>query len=124
MLFEPELHLSSDVIVPDLAAWRHEHMARVPNVAYFTQPPDWVCEIVSLTTAAMDRVRKLRVYARERVTHAWLIDPLARTLEIYRLERERWLVVSTHSGDDRVHAEPFDAIELQLSRWWLPAETP
>jgi Uma2 family endonuclease len=119
ILFEPELHLNSDLIVPDLTGWRHEHMARVPSVAYFTQPPDWVCEIVSPTTAATDRVRKMRVYAREQVAHAWLVDPLAKTLEVYRLEQGRWAVAATYSGDERVRAEPFDAIELQLSRWWL-----
>ena len=119
LLFEPELHLGEDVLVPDLAGWRRERMATLPNVAAFTQAPDWVCEVVSPATGAVDRGRKMRIYARESVGNLWLVDPLARTLEVYRLESARWVVVSTHAGADRIRAEPFDAIELDPGRWWL-----
>ena len=119
LLFEPELHLGEDVIVPDLAAWRRERMPAIPNVAAFTQPPDWVCQILSPTTGAIDRGRKMRIYAREQVGHLWIVDPLAGTLEIYRLERDDWVVASTHGGSERVRPEPFDAVELDITRWWL-----
>ena len=119
LLDEPELHLGEDVIVPDLAAWRQERMPVLPNVAAFTQAPDWVCEVVSPTTGAIDRGRKMRIYARERVPHLWIVDPLARTLEIYRLEGDRWVVASTHGGSERVRPEPFEAVELEIARWWL-----
>lgn len=116
---EPELHLGQDVLVPDLAGWRHERMPRVPNVAYFSLAPDWACEVVSPRTGRLDRSRKMGVYAREGVRHLWLVDPLARTLETYRLEATRWIVVGNHGGDDRVRAEPFEAVEVALERWWL-----
>ena len=119
ILFEPELHLGSDVVVPDIAGWRRETMPVLPNVAAFTQAPDWACEVVSPTTAGVDRVRKMRIYARESVGHLWLVEPLARTLEVYRLENGRWVVASTHGGSERVRAEPFEAVELELTRWWL-----
>lgn len=119
ILFEPELHLGPDVAVPDLAGWRHERMPRVPNVAYFTDAPDWVCEAVSPTTGAVDRGQKMRIYAREKVGYLWLVDPIARTLEVYRLEAVRWIVAATYTGNDHVRAEPFDAIEIDLTRWWL-----
>ena len=119
LLSEPELHLGEDVIVPDLAAWRRERMPVLPNVAAFTQPPDWVCEVVSPTTGAIDRGRKMRIYAREVIAHLWIVDPLARTLEVYRLERDRWVVGSTHAGNERVRPEPFEAVELEIARWWL-----
>lgn len=119
LLFEPELHLGDDVLVPDYAGWRRQRMPVLPNVAAFEQTPDWLCEVVSPTTGAIDRGRKMRIYARERVGHLWLIDPLARTLEVYRLESDRWAVASTHGASDAVRAEPFDAVELQLARWWL-----
>jgi len=119
ILFEPELHFATDVLVPDLAGWRHERMPKVPNVAYFELAPDWVCEVVSPTTGRLDRVRKMPVYAREHVRHLWLVDPILRTLEVYRLEGTRWVVASTHGGPEQVRAEPFEAVELDLSRWWL-----
>jgi hypothetical protein len=62
------------------------------------------------------------VYARERVEHIWLVDPLQRTLEVYRLEGQRWMVVSTHGGEESIHAEPFAALKLDISRWWLEPE--
>ena len=119
LLFEPELHLGEDVIVPDFAGWRRDRMPVLPNVVGFTQPLDWVCEVVSPRTGAIDRGRKMRIYARERVGHLWMVDPLARTLEIYRLEADRWIVASTHAASERVRPEPFDAMELDIGRWWL-----
>ncbi len=92
------------------------------NVAYFEQAPDWVCEVVSPTTARLDRVRKMPIYAREQVGHLWLVDPIMRTLEVYRLEGQRWVVASTHGGAESVRAEPFAALELDMSRWWLEPE--
>ena len=119
ILFEPELHLNADILVPDLAGWKREHMPVLENVPYFTQAPDWVCEIISPTTALTDRVRKMPIYARERVGHLWLIDPSARTLEVYRLDANRWVVVNTYGDNSVVQVEPFEAVELDMSRWWL-----
>jgi Uma2 family endonuclease len=119
ILFEPELHLGPDILVPDLAGWRREQMPILENVAYCEQAPDWVCEVVSPSTGRLDRVRKMPIYAREQVSHLWLVDPLLRTLEVYRLEGQQWVVASTHGGAESVHAEPFAAVELAMSRWWL-----
>lgn len=118
-LDEPELHLGDDVLVPDLAAWRRERLPSLPNVVGFTLPPDWVCEAVSPSTARIDRTKKATIYAREGIAHLWLLDPLARTLEVHRLESGRWVVAATHGGDGPLRAEPFDAVELTLGRWWL-----
>ena len=119
-LFEPELHFGADVLVPDFAGWRTERLPVVPNVAALTLAPDWVSEIISPSTGAVDRGRKMRIYAREGVAHLWLVDPLVRTLEAYRLDGEHWTLAGTLSGDDRVRVEPFATVELALERWWLP----
>ncbi len=118
ILAAPELHLGPDVLVPDLAGWRRTRMPHVPETAYFPLAPDWVCEILSPSTASLDRTQKLAIYAREAVGHAWLIDPIARTLEILRLEARRWTTVVTYAGDAVVRAEPFDAIEFNLGELW------
>jgi len=110
-----------DVIVPDYAGWRRDRVPVLPNVAAFEVAPDWVCEVVSPSTGAVDRSRKMRIYARERVGHLWIVDPILRTLEVYRLEDARWIVASAHGGTGVVRAEPFDAVELRLARWWLEA---
>jgi Uma2 family endonuclease len=120
LLPEPELHFGDDVLVPDWAGWRRERLPVLENVPFFTLAPDWVCEIVSPSTGRVDRSRKMPRYAADGVAHLWLVDPSARTLEIYRLEAGRWIVAAAHGGDDVVRAEPFDAIEIRLARWWLP----
>jgi len=119
ILYEPELHLGRDVLVPDLAGWRRERMPTIPNTPAFTLAPDWVCEVVSPHTARLDRVRKMPVYAHEGVAHLWLVDPLMKTLEVYRLESGHWVVASTHAGPDLCRAEPFAAVEFDMTRWWI-----
>jgi len=119
ILDEPELHLAADVLVPDLAGWRRERLPSVPaSAAYLELAPDWVCEVSSPATARLDRVRKLPIYAREGVQHVWLVDPIARTLEVLALERARWTLLLTASDEAPVRAAPFDAIELDLSALW------
>jgi Uma2 family endonuclease len=115
---EPELHLGADILVPDLGGWRRERMPVVEDTPFFTLAPDWVCEVLSPRTAKTDRVQKLPVYARERVGHVWLVDPLQRTLEVLKREDQRWLGIGAWSDDARVRAEPFHAIELDLAILW------
>ncbi len=125
LLFEPEVHLGADVVVPDLAGWRR---ARMPEItveeSFFTLAPDWACEVMSPGTEAMDRARKLPLYARESVHHVWLVDPLQRTLEVLRRDGPAWLIVAVHEGNVKVRAEPFDAIELDLSILWADVVLP
>jgi Uma2 family endonuclease len=115
ILFEPELHFGTDVVVPDVAGWRRERLPALPERAYFIEVPDWICEVLSPSTAAMDRAKKLAIYARERVAHVWLVDPIACTLEILRFEAGRWTIVSIFTQRDTPRAEPFEAIELDLA---------
>ncbi len=108
---------------PDIAGWRIARMPEIPDVVGFTLAPDWVCEVVSPSTARLDRTRKMRIYARAGVAHLWLLDPLTHTLEVYRLDAGRWVVASVHGGDEHVCAEPFDAVALDPTRWWLGLQT-
>jgi Uma2 family endonuclease len=118
LLDEPELHLHGDVLVPDLAGWRRERMPRMPEASAFELAPDWVCEVLSASTAAVDRTEKLPIYAREGVRHAWLVEPLARTLEVFRLEGGFWVLVAAVEGERCVRAEPFDVVEIDLAALW------
>jgi len=115
---EPELHLEADVLVPDLAGWKRDRMPAPPTGAFFDLAPDWVCEVISPSTARVDRVIKMAIYARHGVSHAWLLDPLARTLEVFGLESGRWVMLSAHGDDAIVRAAPFDAVAIDLLRLW------
>lgn len=118
ILFEPELHLGDDALVPDLAGWRRERMPTFPDTAAFTLAPDWVCEVVSPTSERLDRARKMPAYAREGVRNLWLVNPLTQTLEVFRLAEAGWLLLATHEGATKVRAEPFEAVELDLGPLW------
>ena len=118
ILGKPELHLHDDVVVPDLAGWTRERLAVIPDLPFLTIAPDWVCEILSPSTERIDRLKKLRIYAREGVSHLWLVNPALRTLEVFRLENGRWAVLATHGGPETIQAEPFDRVTLELSRIW------
>jgi Uma2 family endonuclease len=119
ILYEPELHFGRDVLVPDLAGWRRERCPEPPSGPFATLAPDWVCEVLSPSTASLDRIKKLPIYAANNVSHAWIVDPESRTLEVFRRAGEHWLLVATHADDEKVRAEPFDAVELELSALWV-----
>lgn len=126
ILDEPELHFPDptepgeiDVVVPDVAGWRRARMPELPETAYFTLAPDWICEVLSKSTEALDREEKMPLYAREGVRHAWLIDPAERTLEVFALgARGTWGKPMIHRGAEVVRAAPFEAIGLDLMALW------
>lgn len=120
ILDEPELHLSGDVLVPDLAGWRRERMPQVPKSHIFDIPPDWACEVLSHSTERIDRARKLPIYARHGVRHSWLVDVEQQFLEVKRLVNGSWTDVAIFTADEAVRAEPFDAIEIDMTLVWGP----
>ena len=119
---EPEIHFGPrpdvQVAVPDLAGWRRKRMPEMPEDHRFRVVPDWVCEIASPSTAHVDRTVKMPLYARHGVAYAWVVDPQSRTLEVFRLEHDRWVPLTTYSGEQRVSAEPFEALDFDLKDLW------
>ncbi len=120
ILDEPELHLGDDILVPDLAGWRRERMPSLPETAWFDLSPDWVCEILSPSTARVDRIIKMPIYAREGVAYLWLVDPDLKSLEAFELnDNGHWTLTATLKDDDPVSLPPFDAIEFPLDALWV-----
>ena len=118
ILDEPELHLGPHVLVPDLAGWRRERLPALPETAWFEVAPDWICEVLSPSTARVDRVEKLPIYAAAGVRHAWLIDPDLRTLEAFENQDGRWLLLAARENDNPIQLPPFDAISFPLNALW------
>ena len=85
-----------------------------PSVAHFTLAPDWVCEVLSPSTARIDRTIKKQLYARAGVSFLWLVDPVLRVLEVLQLHEGQWLEQGSWSGNARVSAAPFEVLELEL----------
>ncbi len=126
ILDEPELHLGPHVLVPDLAGWRRSTLPELPtDSASFSVPPDWVCEVLSPSTHRLDRLRKLPAYASCGVGYAWLVDPIERTVEVYRRHEDTWILVTVADGDDTAaRLEPFHAVALDLTAWWVQGVGP
>lgn len=124
ILVEPEVHFIRDteVLVPDLAGWRRERLPRLPRDQRIEVAPDWVCEILSPSTARKDRVVKMPIYARYGVAHLWLVDPLAQTLEAFALHEGRWALIGSFQEQDRVSIAPFAEMTLELGGLWAETE--
>ena len=118
ILDEPELHWGENIVVPDLAGWRREHMPHLPDTAYFTLTPDRVCEVLSPATRRLDLYGKRPLYAREGVPFLWLVDPSDRTLESFEVRDGRWPLIATATDDNPVAIAPFDPISFSLADLW------
>lgn len=121
ILDEPECHLKPDlrVVIPDLAGWRRERMRAPPSDNHkFTLVPDWVCEVLSPSTSSRDALIKMPCYLAAGVAWAWLVDPVARRLDVFRADGSEWVAVTALEGAARARVPPFEAIELDLTAWW------
>jgi Uma2 family endonuclease len=118
ILFEPEIHVLGDVLVPDIAGWREERVpGRLEGVG-MDVAPDWVCEVLSPSTERFDRRQKLPRYALAGVWHVWLVDPVARRLDVYARDRLDWIRIESYAGDAIVCAPPFEAVPIELAPLW------
>jgi Uma2 family endonuclease len=120
VLYEPELHLGEDIVVPDLAGWRRNRYDAEAE-AFFTVPPDWICEIVSPSTELRDRGQKMALYAKAGLAYAWLVQPRLRSIEAFQLDplTHRWTVIEVYSGGS-IRVPPFETLEFDLDSLWIP----
>lgn len=124
ILIEPEIGLGEDIIVPDLAAWKKERFPISEESNWISAAPNWICEILSPSTFRNDKVKKMPLYARHAVGYIWLIDPIAMTMDAFRLESGRWSLLGSYAEDDKVRVEPFQEIEINLFDLWIGSLKP
>lgn len=125
ILDEPECHLTPDrrVVIPDLAGWRRERMPSPPVDSHkFTVVPDWVCEVLSPSTAGYDTIIKMPKYLEAGVKWVWIVDPVGRRIDVYRAGDGEWLEAGAYDGEvgggGAVKLAPFDEVELELGVLW------
>lgn len=119
ILIEPEIAFGEDILVPDLAGWKVERFPRGLEHNWIGVVPDWVCEVLSPSTALRDRTYKMNLYAEHGVGHVWLADPVHMTLDVFRLESNRWVSLGVFGGKKKVRLEPFQQIDINLGDLWL-----
>jgi Uma2 family endonuclease len=111
---EPQLHLGQNVLVPDIAGWRRERLPTTPENVGVTIAPDWICEILSPSTARLDQGPKRQIYAEFGVAFLWMLDPATRVLDAYQLVAGKWVLQGTATGSGDVSFPPFGAISFSL----------
>jgi Uma2 family endonuclease len=119
-----ELHSDVDTILdeynvrrPDLLYFRKDRLAHIGEKAMLG-PPDLAVEVISESSAKIDRVDKFEQYAAAGVQHYWIIDPIARSFEAFRIEGGTYVRVAQRRDHDEVSAPPFDDLQVSLSRLW------
>lgn len=120
ILNKAELHLGADILVPDLGGWRQRRLVDREDLdePFITVVPDWVCEVLSKETSRIDRMRKMPIYAREKVSHVWLVDPLEQTIEVFRFANQGYQLVGTYDGAEGLVAEPFESVTIPPAYLW------
>jgi Uma2 family endonuclease len=125
-MIEPELHLGKHVAVPDIAGWRRERFAQLPETAWINIAPDWICEVLSPSTQRYDRGDKRTIYADAGVGHLWHVDPGLRMLEVFELSEGKWRLLYVFHDNAAVAAQPFTGHSFSLGLLWPfdpPGET-
>jgi Uma2 family endonuclease len=113
---EVEIELEPhQVYLPDVTGWRIERVPERPHGRPIRIAPDWVCEILSPSTASRDLGRKQRGYHRAHVGHFWIIDPQNLSLTVLRWSETGYPIVLSAGPGEVVRAEPFDAAELSVA---------
>jgi len=113
---EVEIELApSHVYRPDVVGWRRERVPERPRGTPISIRPDWICEVLSPSNPGTDRVKKLNHYHQFSVPHYWIVDPMEESLSVFRWTSDGYLLVLAAGREARVHAEPFEAIELPVS---------
>ncbi len=124
ILFETEVKLAEDIVVPDLAGWKKERFPTELEHNWIPVAPDWVCEVLSPSTFRNDKIKKMPLYGRHGVGHIWLIDPLTMTMDAFRLESGRWSLLGSFDENDKVRVEPFEEVEINLKDLWVGSLRP
>jgi Uma2 family endonuclease len=102
---------------PDVLGWRRDRHPRLPEPdgrGLVTAVPDWICEVLSPSTASVDQGRKRRAYHGGGVEHYWLVDPTNGTLTVLERAERDYLILLVAGRDEVVKAPPFDAVEIRV----------
>ena len=74
-----------DVVQPDIVFFRAERRHLVSPDAVTRHRPDIAVEVLSPSTAATDRLTKMRMFARYGVPEYWIVDPVLEQIEVHAL---------------------------------------
>jgi Uma2 family endonuclease len=114
---EVDLEIAAMGCRPDVLGWRRDRFPRLPEPdarGLVTAVPDWICEVLSPSTASVDQGKKRRAYHVAGVEHYWLVDPTNGTLTVLSRAEQDYLIVLVAGRDEVVKAPPFDLVEISV----------
>jgi Uma2 family endonuclease len=110
---------------PDVVGWRRDKHARVPQPderGVVTTVPDFICEVLSSSTARYDQGPKRDAYFQAGLPHYWLVDPTYETLTVLERAERGYVIVLVAGPGEVVRAVPFDAVEIAVEELFLEEE--
>jgi Uma2 family endonuclease len=118
---EPEVRFGERLFDPDLAGWRVERVPDLPDENPIDIVPDWVCEVLSPSTAADDVRIKLPNYLKSGVPFVWIVEPIGHLVQVFGRQEGDPVLVATASDEEGARLPPFD-LEVDVRRLWTSAK--
>ena len=108
-----------DVVQPDVVFFRAERRHLVDPDAVTRHPPDIAVEVLSPSTAAVDRGRKMRMFARYGVPEYWIVDPLRQRVEVHAIREGAYRQAQIASAEDIVRSVLLPNLTFTAARVFL-----
>lgn len=103
----------TDVLQPDVLLFTAARAHLVDLDAPIRHAPDLCVEVLSPSTAAADRGRKLQMYARYGVPEYWIVDPAGR-LEMNQLTPDGFTVTISADATDHVTSPTLEGLTFSV----------
>jgi Uma2 family endonuclease len=108
----------TSIVEPDIIYIAKHRMSIVSARGTVDGAPTLAVEILSPSTARIDRQRKMQLYARYGVPHYWIVDTDARVIDVYRLESGAYGPPDRRGGADLTGLPPFPGLMIDAATLW------
>ena len=105
---------------PDLLFFVSSRLHLISETKKPEVSPDLCVEVLSPSNAGYDRTDKFDLYEEARVPFYWIVDPMERTVEAYKLQNDMYVRSGHGTGDQVLRLPPFEELEIPLARLWRP----
>ncbi|GDX79027.1 hypothetical protein LBMAG42_08380 [Deltaproteobacteria bacterium] len=112
ILPEVDVSFGGDVLRPDISGWRRDRVPVMSQAFPVPDAPDWVCEVLSVSTAGRDLGVKKDIFHRAKVSHYWVVDRANKVLMVFRWSERAYELALTATPEQTVRAEPFPYVAL------------
>ena len=99
---------------PDILFVSHDHADRIGEQFY--GPPDMVVEVLSPATRRVDRGDKFIEYAQAGVGEYWLVDPDAKTIEVYVLDEGVYVLLGRFDIKQTAHSQLLEGFQVEVDK--------